>query len=375
MSNNFTLSCNNQRKQRSRFFYHEAGDNASRFSVVSPYTYNTSTNQLDYSQDDFNMRRKSEILKYNSNNNKTNSKKANYAFLSKKQKKQIICPDDTRAKPTSASGVPGKIILLKENDNVPLYNYKTDLQQFGFQNIPYDDFKRIFDSFPFYNTRSLNNVATNVLDLIVLNPDNNQFKFNFSIPICIQYSADYTSVSATDDVHGAQIGLHSSLFEVFYSDSLMSTTNIPYRSVPELESDIIMSTYSISIDFNQSTTNKVSFSQYIGNIIINNVDIHTVTQYVYNLLLTSKISYGEYSGNDLIESPIRTNSDGNNITNEDSLNVTNVSYSFITNFDNSDPTIFSKTENCSIVLVDHNSDLIEKDSIAFVPFNLYSTSG
>ena len=373
MSSNFTLSCNNQRKQRSRFFYHEAGDNASRFSLISPYTYNTATNQLKYSQDDFNMRRKSEILKYNSNNNKTNSKKANYAFLSKKQTKQIICPEDTRAKPTSASDVPGKIILLKEDSNVQLYNYKSVLQQFAFQDIPYDDFKRIFDSFPFYNTISTNGNPSNIMDLIILNPDNNLFKFNFSIPICIQYSADFTLSTDINDIYGAQIGIYSSFLEVFYSNSLISTTNIPYRSIPELDSDIIMSTYSVSIDFNKSTTNKVSFSQYIGNIIINNVTIKTVTQYVYNLLLTSNISYGEYSGNDSIETPIRTNNDGNNITNEDSLNVKNVSYNFITNFDNSDPATFNKTENCSIVLVDNIGENINNDTQAFIPFSLYAT--
>jgi hypothetical protein len=365
MSSNFILSCTNQRKQRSRFFYHEAGDNASRFSLISPYTYNNITNQLDYSQDDLDMRRKVEILKYNSNNNKTTSKKANYTFLSKQKKKQIICPADTRAKPTSASGVPGKIILLKENENV--------LTTFNFQNTPYDDFKRIFDSFPFYNIISPINSLVNILDLIILNPNNNQFKFNFSIPICIEYSADFIKSEDIDDIHSAQINLYSSKFEVFYSDSRISSINIPYRSTPEIESDLIMSTYSISIDFNESITNKVRFSQYIGNIIINNVNIQTVTQYVYNCLLSSNIGYGEYSNNPVVESPIRTNTDGNHITNEHSKNITNVSYKFITNFDNSNPNIFSKSENCSTILVNDNGETKNSDSVTFIPFNLYAT--
>ena len=71
----FILSCTNQRKQRSRFFYHEAGDPSSRFNIISPYTYN-SNNQLIHSSNDFNMRRKAEILKYDANNNKKSNKKS-----------------------------------------------------------------------------------------------------------------------------------------------------------------------------------------------------------------------------------------------------------------------------------------------------------
>ena len=68
----FTLSCINQRKQRSRFFYHEAGDSSSRFNIVSPYVYG-SNNQLTYTQNDFDMRRKVEILKYDNNSNINNN--------------------------------------------------------------------------------------------------------------------------------------------------------------------------------------------------------------------------------------------------------------------------------------------------------------
>jgi hypothetical protein len=373
MSSNFTLSCANQRKQRSRFFYHEAGDNASRFSVVSPYVYNTTTNQLNYSQDDLNMRRKAEILKYNSNDHKSNNKKANYAFLSKKTKKTITCPDDTRPKPSSSSGVPGQITLLNEDVNVPLYNYKPDLQQFRFQNIPYDSFKRIFDSFPFYNTITANNSQINLMDLIVLNPDNNQFNFNFSIPICLQFTADCVAVSSVSDILSAQINLASSILDIFYSDTLISSVEVPYRSIPQVSSDIVLSTDSISIDFSQSTTNTVSFSQYIGNIIINNVTIKTVTQYVYTLLMKSNISYGEYSGDNAIIEPIRINNNGDNITNLNSRNITNVSYNFITNFDNYDPTIFSSNDNCTTTVVNEIGEIIDKSTKQFTPFNLTAT--
>ena len=80
----FSLSCTNQRKQRARFFYHLAGDASSRFNVVSPYIYETSLQEkLVYSQEDLNMRRKAEVLKYSTNDH-NKQKKQNYALLAKK---------------------------------------------------------------------------------------------------------------------------------------------------------------------------------------------------------------------------------------------------------------------------------------------------
>ena len=70
----FLLSCTNQRKQRSEFFFFEGGSNV-RFDISSPYTYDAS-GKLVYSQEKLNMRRKAEILKYSrpTQNNVTKNK-------------------------------------------------------------------------------------------------------------------------------------------------------------------------------------------------------------------------------------------------------------------------------------------------------------
>lgn len=374
----FTLSCTNQRKQRSRFFYHEAGDSSSRFNIISPYTYN-SNQQLIHSNNDFNMRRKAEILKYNSNNNNNTNKKNNFAFLAKKIKKNKQCPNTSSSKPTSSSDVPGKIIQLYEDNSVSLYNYKDVSRQFTFQNIPFDNFKRIFDTFPFFNIVSDNNQFVNIMDIIILNPDNNQFRFNFSIPICMQFEADFTTINDINtDITTAQIALFSSVLNIFYSDSLISSNNIEFRSDPELSSDIVNSTLSISLDFINSIPGKIKFSQYIGNIILNNVTIQTITQYVYTILLKSNINYAEYTGevaqdpNDTID-PYRVNVDGGDITNDSSKNLKNVKYNFNTNFDNTDPTIFNSYENVTLALFNGQGDIIEDNNRTFVPYNLTAT--
>ena len=122
------------------------------------------------------------------------------------------------------------------------------------------------------------------MDIIILNPNNNQFRFNFSIPISIQFEADFAAINdVTADITTVQIALFSSLLDIYYSDSLISSNNIEFRSTPELDSDIVNSTLSVSLDFMNSSPGKIKFSQYVGNIILNNVTLQTITQYVYTM--------------------------------------------------------------------------------------------
>ena len=375
----FSLSCTNQRKQRSRFFFHLAGDASSRFNVVSPYIYETSLQEkLVYSQEDLNMRRKVEVLKYSTNDH-NKQKKQNYSFLAKKVTKNKPCPSSNKSKPSSSSGVPGPIISLIENPNIPLYNYKDASKQFTFQNIPFDNFKRIFDTFPLYNIDSANDIFSNLMDIIILNPDNTQFRYNFSIPISIKYTANFNGITDINDVNASQISILSSILDIYYSDTLVSSNNIPFRSDPaSYIVDIVSSTKSISIDFAESTPGEVSFQQYIGNIILNNVTIQTVTQYVYTLFLKINTNYAEYSGDDDDDKPVRDNSGtGSDMDNSNSRNITNVKYKYITNFNNTDPNLVNTTNNCNIFIFDESEEAqadgfneFNSEDIAFIPFNV-----
>ena len=367
----FTLSCTNQRKQRARFFYHLAGDAASRFNVVSPYIYETSLEEkLVYSQEDLNMRRKVEVLKY-STKDYNKQKKQNYSFLAKKHTKARPCPSSNNAKPSSSSGVPGPIIPLFENPNIPLYNYKDASKQFTFQNIPFDEFKRIFDTFPFYNIDGFNNTYVNLMDIVILNPDNNQFQFDFSIPISLEYSANFNGIGSIADVTACQIAVFNSVLDIMYSDTLISSNNITYRSPGNgLDSDIVSSTRSISLDLAESTVGQIKVRQYIGNLILKNVTIQTVTQYVYTMFLKINTNYAEYSGDNDNVKPIRTNQLGDDITNSNAINVTDVTYKYITNFNNTDPNLVNITENCELLIFDSDGTSLNSEDITFIPFNI-----
>ena len=367
----FTLSCTNQRKQRARFFYHLAGDAASRFNVVSPYIYETSLEEkLVYSQEDLNMRRKVEVLKY-STKDYNKQKKQNYSFLAKKHTKARPCPSSNNAKPSSSSGVPGPIIPLFENPNIPLYNYKDASKQFTFQNIPFDEFKRIFDTFPFYNIDGFNNTYVNLMDIVILNPDNNQFQFDFSIPISLEYSANFNGIGSIADVTACQIAIFNSVLDIMYSDTLISSNNITYRSPGNgLDSDIVSSTRSISLDLAESTVGQIKVRQYIGNLILKNVTIQTVTQYVYTMFLKINTNYAEYSGDNDNVKPIRTNQLGDDITNSNAINLTDVTYKYITNFNNTDPNLVNITENCELLIFDSDGTSLNSEDVTFIPFNI-----
>ena len=367
----FTLSCTNQRKQRARFFYHLAGDAASRFNVVSPYIYETSLEEkLVYSQEDLNMRRKVEVLKY-STKDYNKQKKQNYSFLAKKHTKARPCPSSNNAKPSSSSGVPGPIIPLFENPNIPLYNYKDASKQFTFQNIPFDEFKRIFDTFPFYNIDGFNNTYVNLMDIVILNPDNNQFQFDFSIPISLEYSANFNGIGSIADVTACQIAVFNSVLNIMYSDTLISSNNITYRSPGNgLDSDIVSSTRSISLDLAESTVGQIKVRQYIGNLILKNVTIQTVTQYVYTMFLKINTNYAEYSGDNDNVKPIRTNQLGDDITNSNAINLTDVTYKYITNFNNTDPNLVNITENCELLIFDSDGTSLNSEDVTFIPFNI-----
>jgi hypothetical protein len=107
----------------------------------TPYT--------NYTKYELDMRRKAEILKYNSNaqsnqtNNMTRSQKWSGIVNGNGPVKQsrinalinnpnTQCPNDALIPtPTSSSDVPGPIIQLIDDESVPLYNYSTNIDAYS----------------------------------------------------------------------------------------------------------------------------------------------------------------------------------------------------------------------------------------------------
>ena len=89
-------------------------------------------------QDQLNMRRKVEILKYNptQTNTQTNARTQKEVFSQIMRGSYKQCQRDTRSNPvsTTASDVPGKPMYLYEDSNIPLYNYKKQVT-FGISQV------------------------------------------------------------------------------------------------------------------------------------------------------------------------------------------------------------------------------------------------
>tara|TARA_E500000178_G_scaffold318269_1_gene339490 strand:+ start:1006 stop:2205 length:1200 start_codon:yes stop_codon:yes gene_type:complete len=393
---NFSLTCTNQRKQRSQFFFFEGGAK-SRFTPTCPYVKDSSGNLL-YTPRDLDMRRKAEILKYvkPNNGNASKNKYAQLATATKKNRNKVICPTDYTPKPTSSSNVPGKIINLYEDPNVPLYNYFPLTEQFKFQNIKYDNFKRLFDIFSNQNVIGGNGLYETLTTIIILNPNSNQFSFDFTIPISLNYSAiynnttyvtqegefqavespsnDIVSVPAGIDykITNANLSVISATMEIKYSDSIIQTIEASYVSDPAQSSDLRSALVTQSIELNNSSDGEVESTIYLGNLNFNNVILQTVSQYVYTINIKVNIGYAEYSDIQSTNSvlPYRTNNNGNNVNNSNAKNLQDVVYSVILNIENSQIYTNDK-KNC--VSITFNNDTAEIVTPVYRPFNITST--
>ena len=115
-----------------------------RFNLSNPYRDPITGDSTGITAQQFDMRRKAEILKYSSNRmpTQTNSLTKNQKWsrligqtTSRARKYAAECIPDASVKvPTSSSGIPGPVMLLYEDPSIPLYNY-TIFRSYAY-NIP-----------------------------------------------------------------------------------------------------------------------------------------------------------------------------------------------------------------------------------------------
>lgn len=338
----FLLTCVNQRKQRSRFFYYEAGTNV-RFEMVSPYKNDNSGN-LIYTPKQLDMRRKSEILKYTVPNN-GNIQKNKYSQLANQKKKTSGCPTTNKPVPTSSSDVPGPVIMLQEDSTVPLYKYYPIESQFRFQNIKYDDYKRFYDVFPVKNVSTdVENVNAHehVGDIVILSPNTNTLLFDLVFPVTVEFAGVFQTPSTwanppttneNQAVATVNLGIYEATLGIFYSDTLVERITLPFRSTTNNATDIANTTVTSSIIFDrtgsESTNGFVQAKIYLGSLQFKSIRLATISQYVYTFELNVKLSYSEYDS--ISDSAVRSNTEGSIITNSGERNLTSVSYNSIIN--------------------------------------------
>ena len=108
-------------KRRSKFF--SLLSPGPRYNPVSPYP--------NYTQAQLDMRRKAEILQYKKNSTQTTQLTKSQRFASvvngsyQANSNKVCNKDLLQPTPSSASGIPGPLTILRYDPTVPLYNYQT----------------------------------------------------------------------------------------------------------------------------------------------------------------------------------------------------------------------------------------------------------
>lgn len=151
-----------------------------RYEPISPYNGTITQEQL-------NMRRKTEILKYNKNSTQgprmTQKQKLAATFRGGYNTARVVCPNDYKIPVlTTAAGVPGPPIYLVEDPNIPLYNYTKDTNAYA-ENLYEDNTQWVFTA----NTNQLcadNSTFIEVAKLVIRKPIQQPYtRFTYRTPV------------------------------------------------------------------------------------------------------------------------------------------------------------------------------------------------
>ena len=305
----------------------------SRYEVESPYTTTA------YTQFDLDMRRKAEILKYanNTSSNKTNdlTQKQKWSFFVNNKNKLKVpktfvsfynrdlnetyqtfykiktldngCPNTIIKTNSTAANVPGNIDLYLD-ESVPLYKYKKETINYGILNeaYPYNILSN-YES----NKFLLNGSTSNVIHLYTLKPqsDNTIVDINFPIALYINGVIKTTSLRREGNIYIPNNSINLSSFDsnLNFNNSVTSslTANIQASNV----------NFDVSFNYNKETNKDFTGIIYLQNVSINNINLNSTSDYVYDIGITPVISTQNLTslGDFDIKIGILTNIDTNNL--------------------------------------------------------------
>jgi len=315
-----------------------------RTEVVSPYP--------QYTQEQLNMRRKVEILKYNNNrqpsltNNFT--KKKQWAQLNRKTslKSQTLeaCPERIQPMLTTSSDVPGPPIYLLEDTTVPLYNYATvDNRQIPI--VPDSDNETV----PIIAEISSDVVAKSetiftVCDLVIINPVNYLTTFQFQTPVALTITGTKIQTSpGITPISRIKIEIANISYTTYYLGSPVQNSLLPTPIVQLGDTNDGF----MKIDISNTGVGPFSASQYIGNLTVSSLGLITQPGMIYSLNLTFTLQYSLLGKNDnvIIATP----------------NVMDISLTSIVNLPDINDPYYQTVSNCT---------LLSNTGANFLPFSL-----
>jgi hypothetical protein len=294
MSNKITNACNQRKIQ---MLYNIP---PSRYDVKSPY------NEFSFTQRDYDMRRKIEILKYEGNktNTKTNmlTKKERWSQIVNSKIQPKILPTNTKIfdcslddyipTPTSSCNIPGPITYLVYNKNVPLYNYKVN----NFYSIIN---KNDLENWQYFINNDIifsNGINTKLMTLYIKpNVELYSYTYSFSIPIGFYVFGTNINTSLLNNdiaINDISLNIDSIELSVYYNDVKV-----------KLEKSVIIQPQDISMNYNLSLTSTVNrdvsynIISYLGTLNVSNLYLFTEPGYIYDIYLKFNLSTDVYTKN------------------------------------------------------------------------------
>lgn len=284
-----------------------------RYEPQSPYVQ-----YPEFSQKDFDMRRKVEILKYEGNktNTKTNKIKkterwaqivngktqkssftsvfnttidattGNYTTNEIKATIPDCSMDDFIPTPTSSCGIPGPISYLVYNQKVPLYNYATQPNAYAFAE------SNNYDKWNYFITNDIkcqSGVETKIFSLYI-KPNIEQYSYTYSFTIPIGIYVNGTNISnslLSQPLSFSDISLNINSIELaaYYSNKKVTLQ----KTISTVPSNNISLNYNISFT-PTNIFNSYSAVLYKGMLQVSNLYLFTEPGYIYDIYMKFNMS-------------------------------------------------------------------------------------
>jgi len=323
-----------------------------RYTPINPYIQ-----YPQYKKFDFDMRRKAEILKYNKNSSQSNPKltksqqysklinatgksngkfndtilyqndgSGNYTTIVVKYpdtyttnrvflrydstntpiyidvynvipgQRLTPCPDNLPT-PTSSSGVPGRIMNLYNDDNVPLVYYNTNFQAYGITNPNNTEPWSVATK----NNIFFDDTVSNLFMNLIINDAINNYAYTYTIktPVSIYFSATVNSDVSNGLIYLPNNTISIEAVNVF---TYYNGQQITYQKQPiiTLDND---ETLQFDISLNKRFVSQHSYDQhgilidtsyynntitgryFLGNLTVSNLYLLTSPSYIYDINL------------------------------------------------------------------------------------------
>jgi len=286
--------------------------------IESPYQ------TTNFTQEQLNMKRKATILKYRGKDKNELTEKQQWALLNSQPNSKTIftsriieslydrdlntyityitpsyvdyttCPNTNSIIKTTTdkSDVPGPIIELYDDPNVPLYMFN-DERVYGIDNSTDLINTQFIFNYDQYIPQNTNNDFLIQHILVDPNTDIPLKSFNIKVPISIFYSATTKSYAQVNDPN-ARTGSHYyiSPININITDIRASLiyNNVIYNTGFTINTDNLVTANSFDISFVKITeTDTITASKYIGYIELQNVSLPTQPGFIYDYKIAATI--------------------------------------------------------------------------------------